>query len=122
MKIRILGNSMRFRIRRSEVDALCTKGYIEDRTNFDTEVLTYVVKSGTNIEEPTGQFKDHIITINLPKSLEINWHGNEQVGFSDLTKFANNSPLSLLLEKEFVCMDERLEDQSNNYSYTKVIL
>ena len=122
MKIRILGNSLRFRLTRSEVDTLCTKGYIEDQTTFDASVFTYAVKLVSDSEQLTAQFRSNTITLNLPKSLGNNWHRTEQVGFSETMEFKNGGALSLLVEKDFTCLDERLEDQSDNYPNPKALL
>ena len=122
MKIRILGNSLRFRLTRSEVDTLCTKGYIQDQTTFDTSVFTYAVKLVSDSEQLAAQFENNTISLNLPKSLGNNWHQTEQVGFSETMEFKNNNSLFLLLEKDFTCLDERQEDQSDNYPNPKALL
>lgn len=122
MKIRILGNSVRFRLTRTEVDTLCTKGYIENKTNFSTDVFTYAVRLVSDSKELNAQFMDTTITLNLPQSLGSNWHKTEQVGFSETMDFGNNNCLSLLLEKDFTCLDERQEDQSDNYPNPKALL
>ena len=122
MKIRILGNSLRFRLTRSEVDTLCNKGYIEDQTTFDTSVFTYAVKLVEASAKLSAQFNNNTISLNLPVSLGNNWHQTEQVGFNETMEFKNEGTLSLLLEKDFTCLDERLEDQSDNYPNPKAIL
>ncbi|WP_297708023.1 hypothetical protein [uncultured Eudoraea sp.] len=122
MKIRILDNALRFRLTRSEVNTLCTKGYIEGQTIFDTAVFTYAVKLVKDSKQLTAQFKNNTITLNLPRSLGNNWHRTEQVGFSETMEFGDNRNLSLLLEKDFACLDERLEDQSDNYPNPKALL
>jgi len=122
MKIRILDNALRFRLTRSEVNTFCTKGYIEGQTIFDTTVFTYAVKLIKDSKQLTAQFKNNTITLNLPRSLGNNWHRTEQVGFSETMEFGDNRNLSLLLEKDFACLDERLEDQSDNYPNPKALL
>lgn len=113
---------MRFRLTRSEVKTLCTKGYIENQTKFNTDVLTYAVRLVADSEKLNAQFRDNTIILNLPQSLGSNWHNTEQVGFSETTAFSNNGSLSLLLEKDFTCLDERQEDQSDNYPNPKALL
>jgi len=122
MKIRILENSVRFRLTRPEVHTLCTKGFIENQTNFDTNVFTYAVRMVADSEKLSAQFRDNMVTLNLPQSLGNNWHQTEQVGFSETMNFKNNGSLSLLLEKDFACLDEQLEDQSDNYPNPKALL
>lgn len=45
----------------------------------------------------------------------MNWDKNEIVGFKDDFALKNGEKLSLLVEKDFVCLDERDEDESDNY-------
>ena len=122
MKIRILGNSVRFRLTRSEVNTLCTKGYIKNKTTFKTNVFTYAVRMVTDSEKLNAQFRDNTITLNLPQALGLNWHKTDQVGFSETIDLTNNGNLSLLLEKDFACLDVREEDQSDNYPNPKALL
>lgn len=122
MKIRILGNSIRFRLTRTEVNILCTKGYIENQTKFNTDVFIYAVRLVANSEKLDAQFRDNTITLNLPQSLGSNWHLTERVGFSETIDIKDNGGLSLLLEKDFTCLDERQEDQSDNYPNPKALL
>ena len=114
--------SLRFRLTRSEVDTLCNKGYIEDQTTFDTSVFTYAVKLVEASAKLSAQFNNNTISLNLPVSLGNNWHQTEQVGFNETMEFKNEGTLSLLLEKDFTCLDERLEDQSDNYPNPKALL
>lgn len=122
MKIRILGNSVRFRLTRTEVETLCTKGFIENKTNFDTNVFTYEVRLAADSEKLTAQFKDNKITLSLPLALGSNWNRVEQIGFSETMELGKNGNLSILLEKDFTCLDERTEDQSDNYPNPKALL
>jgi len=122
MKIRILGNSVRFRLTRSEVHALCTEGYVENQTIFEDSVFSYAVRFVEDSERLSAQFMDNTITLNLPQSLGSNWHRTERVGFSETIDFKDNGCLSLLLEKDFTCLDERQEDQSDNYPNPKALL
>ncbi|MFT5833421.1 MAG: hypothetical protein ACI97N_001048, partial [Cognaticolwellia sp.] len=47
--------------------------------------------------------------------------GNNQVGFKYEMPLENGEILSLLLEKDFVCLDERGEDESDNYPNPKAM-
>lgn len=122
MKIRILGNSVRYWLTRTEVNTLCTKGYIKNQTTFKTNVFTYAVRMVTDSEKLNAQFRDNTITLNLPQALGVNWHKTDQVGFSETIDLTNNGNLSLLLEKDFACLDVREEDQSDNYPNPKGLL
>ncbi len=51
----------------------------------------------------------------VPAELLKNWPDNNVVGFNTKMAVAEYTTLYLLLEKDFVCLDETAEDQSDNY-------
>ncbi|MEY8021792.1 hypothetical protein AB8P51_13230 [Muriicola sp. SD30] len=119
MKIRIKGNSVRFRLTRSEVEELCSEGYIKETTHFPGSTFNYAVKK-SNREEIHASFEEGIITLHVDADQLKGWASNEQVGFEALQQIDPETSLHLLLEKDFVCLDERLEDQSDNYPNPKM--
>ena len=119
MKIRIKGNSVRFRLTRSEVSQLCREGKIEEGTNFNGAEFVYAVRLDDNAEELGAEFKDGTISLLLPKKILGDWAVNEQVGFENTVKLDDGKELFLLLEKDFTCLDNTIEDQSDNYPNPK---
>jgi hypothetical protein len=109
MKIRIKGNSLRYRLTRSEVERFAAEGYIKEETNFGTTKLTYVLqKSFTgNLQ---AHFENNSITLSMPDYLVDEWANTERVGFENA-----DGNLYLLIEKDFMCLDNVAEDQSDNY-------
>ncbi|NKI25954.1 hypothetical protein HCG49_05210 [Arenibacter sp. 6A1] len=115
MKIRIQGNSIRYRLTRSEVQKLGQSGYIEQRTEFNGKSFIYVVRTKPDITTLLAEFKHDTITLFLPASEQNLWPQSERIGYEHKMVLNNGNTLSLLLEKDFVCLDERIEDQSDNY-------
>ena len=115
MKIRIKGNSVRFRLTRSEVKQLCEAGSIAEQTHFGDTTFGYAVKMDVEKERMSATFDSQNITLYLPEVLGKDWYTNEQVGFQ-----YNQDGLFLLLEKDFTCLDNTLEDQSDNYPNPKL--
>jgi len=115
MKIRIKGNSIRFRLTKSEVEIFCETGYFEDTTDFGTKKFTYALRTKKGIDALDADFQEGTITMYLNSQKSKDWFKSNQVGFSHSTKKENGTELALLLEKDFVCMDESVEDQSDNY-------
>lgn len=122
MKIRIQGNSIRYRLTRSEVITLCNKGQISEQTFFMNNVFNYRVQSETSTNVMKADFKEDSITLYVPEAKLKNWDKDNIVGFSETLTLPNNEALSLLLEKDFVCLDRRGEDQSDQYPNPKAIL
>ena len=109
MKLRIKSNSLRYRLTKSDVSQLNEKGYLEDHVNFGGQSFTYSVQL-TNDTQLSATLKNNTITLFAPRYMI------DELVETDKTGFENNSgTLSLLIEKDFTCLDNVAEDQSDNY-------
>jgi hypothetical protein len=109
MKIRIKGNSLRYRLTRTEVEQFSTKGHIEETIDFGNSQLIYALKLSKG-GELSANFKDNTITMHMPENIAKEWTGTDRVGFE-----SNDGKIYLLVEKDFKCLDNVAEDQSDNY-------
>ena len=109
MKIRIKGNSLRYRLTKSDVNNLAAKGFVEESTNFGSQVLRYALRRGM-VNSLSTSFEDNTITVYMPGNMIDEWAYSDRVGFEN-----TNSTIYLLVEKDFVCLDTVAEDQSDNY-------
>ena len=115
MKIRIKGNAVRLRLTRSEVEAFCRKGYFMERTDFNGRTFSYALQSVESISELRADFENDVLTVYFPSKERPVWQNTERVGYENTMLLKNGKQLQLLVEKDFVCMDETVEDQSDNY-------
>ncbi len=115
MKIRIKGNSVRYRLTKTEVETFCKTGYFEESTQFPDGKFIYALKAKDDIEHLEAVFDKDSIILFVPKKESSNWANNNCVGFQYNLFLNDNSSLSLLLEKDFTCLDNTIEDQSDNY-------
>lgn len=118
MKIRIRGNTVRFRLTKNEVAKLCREKSVEERTNFSDLDFIYEVKV-TEAEHLDIHFLNNKISLQIAASLLENWDTNDRVGFSHTVAGSNGKTIDLLLEKDFTCLEDRGEDESNNYPNPK---
>lgn len=109
MKIRIKGNSLRYRLTISDIAHLGNNNYLEDRTEFIGNTLIYAI-SVTNEDHLSSDFTGNKIQLNLPRKMVEELIETEKVGFAD-----QGGPVSLLIEKDFTCLDNVEEDQSDNF-------
>lgn len=120
MKIRIKGNSIRFRLSKTEVQELCSNGSVWSNTHFGEEAsnLRYGLQVSQTIQEMNASFQKNTICIEIPQALIKDWENNDLVGFENVQKTETNDGLSLLIEKDFQCTIERPneneEDLYNN--------
>lgn len=109
MKIRIKSNSLRYRLTRSEVERFAEEGVVKEKIQIGDNALTYILQR-TAENEMSASFHNHIITLFMPGKMADEWTGTGQVGFD-----ATSNDLYLLIEKDFTCLDNVDEDQSDNY-------
>ena len=122
MKIRIKGNSVRYRLTKSEVKTLCEKGIFKEATDFDGHQLVYAVELSDAVTQLEADFANNAIVLRVPKELAKDWYTNDRVGFENSIPTQKGTSLHLLLEKDFTCLDNTTEDQSDNYPNPKAIL
>jgi hypothetical protein len=115
MKIRIKGNSLRFRLTRSEVDQFVLTGCVEEKVNFGNSIFYYSLTKSAQ-DQLYASYKDNKITLYFPLSFISQWADSAQTGFEyNMEVEGSETPLYLLVEKDFTCLDKTNEDQSDNY-------
>jgi hypothetical protein len=116
MKIRIKGNSIRYRLTKTEIANFGKNGYLEERTEFlNGQVFYYCLERRPGIENLQASFADNRITVFVPERIAENWTTTDEVGYNYKAALGEGKELFLLIEKDFVCLDHTLEDQSDNY-------
>ncbi len=115
MKLRIKGNSIRLRLSKSEVEKFPDTKYIEECTSFGNNFFVYALKCKNDSKELSADFKDGKITVFIPEIFIKDWAVNNVVGFNSQIETRNPEGLNILVEKDFKCLDETEEDQSDNY-------
>jgi len=115
MKLRIKGNSIRFRLTKSEVDYFEKERYLEEKTEFGNTVFSYVIANTKQGNELSAEFIDNKITLLIPEQLSNDWIKTNRVGLESEMEIGGGKKLFLLIEKDFKCLDNTMEDQSDNY-------
>lgn len=111
MKLRIKGNSLRYRLTKSDIDSLSKEGYLEEQVNFPGSPLIYALQL-TEGQVLTASYIDNKITMSMSHDMITELTGTDRVGFEN-----QDAELYLLVEKDFVCLDNETEDQSDNYPH-----
>lgn len=114
MKLRIKGNSIRIRLTKSEIAYFQKFNSIEEKTDFGPVQLTYGIKT-YNGEKMVASMENNSISFLIPSPIAEEWTTTDRVGFSSEMELKEGKLLFLLLEKDFKCLDETTEDQSDNY-------
>lgn len=109
MKIRIKGNSLRYRLTKTDVNTIMKDGRLEERTEFGHQTLVYALQT-TPDYDLGATFHENRITLFVPHTMIDRLANTDEVGFEN-----EQGKLFLLVEKDFTCLDNVAEDQSDNY-------
>jgi hypothetical protein len=116
MKIRIKGNSIRYRLTQTEIKNFAKNGVLEERTEFlNGDFFSYRLERKNGISELEASFKENILTLLVPVGIANEWTTTDIIGYDHKMKTGLDKELFLLIEKDFVCLDHTFEDQSDNY-------
>ena len=115
MKIRIKGNTVRIRLSRPEVETFCETGLLEERTDFLPQPFVYTIRKDDSVAELQTVFQNGKFQLLVPSSWIAGWEHSEKVGFETVLTMKNGGAFRILLEKDFKCLDETQEDQSDQY-------
>ncbi|MFN7998481.1 MAG: hypothetical protein U0Q18_32970 [Bryobacteraceae bacterium] len=113
MKLRIQGNSLRFRLTRSEVATLDEGGLIAETTHFGIgHPLTYRLRKKTDGVGVRAELADGVITVSAPAGEVHKWATSDEVGIT-----ARDGVLRIAIEKDFRCLTHRDEDAADAYPH-----
>lgn len=118
MKLRIKGDSIRLRLTQSEVRQFGNTGTITEKVHFGQVNLSYSLE-----RKPAGDLnalytKNHV-RVYVPADTARNWIDTDQVGLETQVDLGKGKQLSILVEKDFQCLDAR-PDESDNFPNPKL--
>jgi hypothetical protein len=117
MKIRIQGNSIRYRLKEPEVADFKKYGRVTETIQLgeeETEQLRFVLlRSSVNMV--TVQQADKTTTILVPEQMAQRWTDSDLVGFDAIIEIGKGKGLKVLVEKDFKCLDGSEEDNIGAY-------
>jgi Family of unknown function (DUF7009) len=120
MKLRIMGNSLRLRLCRSELLQLMSGNKIEETIRFTPEPtakLTYTLQSAAGVATATVCYSQQRITVVIDHDELLIWNEAGQVGIYASLDVGSGERLELIIEKDFACLDgsdEQNEDAFEN--------
>ena len=107
MKIRILDNALRIRFSQSELKSLSKNGLVKKEMVFPNSNKFVYSLNATNAGELSAEFTGNEIKVYLPIEKIDELVNTELVSIDSIF-----SGLSILVEKDFKCLTERKEDES----------
>lgn len=119
MKLRIRGNSLRFRLSQREVLGLLAGDTVSETVHFSSSgphLLTYSVQASEQAAQVTARFENGEIFVKIPMRLVDPWGNSDQVGIESTQPIGDGNNLRITIEKDFRCLLPRSEeDESDNF-------
>ena len=115
MKLRILGNKLRFRLTQTEVSMLEQGTIVTEQTEFDDSKAFGYQLLVDEVTAISTSFQNNIISVSIPRQLVSGWAQDERVGL-----YSDNG--NVAIEKDYQCLHKRPgEDEIDNYRNPAVI-
>lgn len=116
MKLRTTNNSIRIRIRKSELALLKNDSKIEEVIYFPNDVqFAFALAVAKEVEEINVSLNQNTLTILIPHNIAIGWINTNQVGIEYNLPISIDKNLHVLIEKDFPCLDRSNEDKSDTF-------
>ncbi|PRY14322.1 hypothetical protein CLV24_104132 [Pontibacter ummariensis] len=121
MKIRILGNTIRFRLKQPEVDQFKKDGKVTEVIAFGARLEDQLCFSLALSSEPdlAISFQANTTTVHVPQALAEKWTSTDLVGFNGRLDTGKGQEVEVLVEKDFACLDAPEADNEGTYPNPK---
>jgi hypothetical protein len=118
VKLRLQFNSVRFRLKRGEVEQLARTGRVEEKIlvgSGDDETFDYVLESTAAVSSPRATVTARGIIVQVPSGEVMKWASTDQVGIEGRQQVDNETSLQILIEKDFACIDGTDEENADTF-------
>lgn len=114
MKLRIRGNSVRFRLSQGEMARLEDSGSVDDATAFGADSgLAYGLEVGS-ADRLEVRYSSNRISVLVPEAMLEVWAEPEEVALSGEQALPDGGTLAITLEKDFACLAPRDGDDDTD--------
>lgn len=119
MKLRVLDNSIRLRLTRTEVEKVAADGLVKASVPFSAGVsFDYILESSRACVNPAAHVSNNVLTVCLPEEATRQWANSERVSISAEQPLDDGRSLRILVEKDFACLVAREgEDDSDMFEH-----
>jgi hypothetical protein len=104
MKLRILGDSLRLRLSKSDVETFAETGRVHDVIRFGGGArMTYALEHGDDVEALSASFADGEVRVRMPTATARGWADTDAITLQGTQAIEGEESLALLVEKDFKC-------------------
>jgi uncharacterized protein DUF7009 len=108
VKLRLQFNSVRFRLKRREVEQLARTGRVEEKIligSGEDETFDYVLESTAAVSSPSATVTARGVVVQVPSHEVMKWASTDQIGIEGRQPVDSKTSLRILVEKDFACVD-----------------
>lgn len=115
MKLRCVRNSIRLRVKKSEIAQLSQGMVIREEVGFpgETPGLIFSLEMSSDLQMVKASFKTNLIQVVLPQAQAQHWISTNEVSIEEELPINDTEQLHLLIEKDFPCTGREEEDKSD---------
>ena len=118
MKLRLQFNSIRFRLKRSEVEQFAQTGRLEEEIFLGTsgeEIFRYILESTGAVSTTRALLTPRAVIVQVPPDTVNRWVSTDQIGIEGEQAVDNQTSLRILIEKDFACIDGNDEQNADTF-------
>jgi hypothetical protein len=118
VKLRLQFNSIRFRLKRSEVEQFAKTGRLEEEILLGTagdEIFRYVLESTDAVSTPRAVLTPRAVIVQVPPDTVNRWASTDQISIEGEQAVDNQTSLRILIEKDFACIDGTDEQNADTF-------
>ncbi|MFI5134673.1 MAG: DUF7009 family protein [Chitinophagales bacterium] len=115
MKLRLDKNSIRLRVKKSDLEKLREENFAEEKINFPNEEFGYRLSVSDHAKEISVKATPSFVEVIVPSSNAHAWLNNDAVGIYHTIHFSNRT-LDIIIEKDFPCTADKTEDKSDAFT------
>jgi hypothetical protein len=118
VKLRLQFNSIRARLKRSEVEQFAKTGRLEEEIFLGTagdEIFRYVLESTDAVSTPRAVLTPRAVIVQVPPDTVNRWASTDQISIEGEQRVDNQTSLRILIEKDFACIDGTDEQNADTF-------
>lgn len=116
MKLRFDHQSIRLRVRKSDIEKLSLDGFIQETVQFPQGLLVYRLEMNQDKHAVEALILSDTIVVSIPSEQAVDWIQSESVGiYATLATSAVGVEMKVLIEKDFPCRHNSSEDNADTF-------
>lgn len=114
MKLRIRGNSVRIRVSKSELEQLAETGVTEDAVQFGPNAALRYRLEASRDGALRADFTNAVVRVTIPRAQVDRWLAPDEVSIRGEQPLGNGAALTILVEKDYVCLAPRPDEDDSD--------